>query len=303
MKNFLVKTILILFPVLIVLIATELLLKQIPNDYKYKASYLNKNAQNIEIVVLGSSHTFFGVNPVFFEKKSFNMGHVSQSLDYDFLLFDKYKDKFKKLKVVYIPISYFSLWSRLNKGIEKWRCTYYFNSYGITKNIKISDMLFGKGRITSKIRRIVKYMLKGEDDVSCSKLGFGTHNNSQDLKETGKLAAFRHTENIEEAKYICDEHITFLSFMIEWCEKRNIKVVLFTPPAYKTYRENLDKKQFQMMLKTCREIAFKYKNCVYHNFIADSTFSEKDFYDADHLNKKGAEKFTKKLNSCLLKLE
>ncbi len=303
MKKFLIKTTLIILPVLVGLISVEVLLKQIPNDYKYKASYLNKNVENIEVVALGSSHTYFGVNPIFFENKAFNMAHISQSLDYDFLLLDKYKEKFKNLKAVYISISYFSLWDRLCKGIEKWRCDYYFDSYGFTKNIKINNVLFSEGSLVGKARRIKRYIFNGKNDVHCSKLGFGRHYGSHDLIATGKSASLRHTLNIAERKSIYDENITFLHSIIAWCEKRNIKVILFTPPAYHSYRENLNKEQFNLMLKTSKELAYKYKNYIYHNFISDTDFTEQDFYDADHLNEKGAEKFTKKLNSYLLKFE
>ncbi len=300
MKKFFTKTVVIALPLLFVWISMEVILKQIPNDYRYKASYLNKNAENIEVIVLGSSHSFYGVNPIFFERNAFNMAHVSQSLDYDFMLFDKYKYKFKNLKAVYISISYFSLWSRLNEGIENWRCSYYFDSYGFTKNIKVGDVLFSSGSVKTKKNRIVDYIVNGNNDINCSELGFGTHQNSQDLIETGITASLRHAKNIREQKNIYKENITFLNLIIEWCCKRNIKVFLFTPPAYESYRKNLNKEQFNLMLKTCKKISSKYKNCTYHNFISDTDFIEQDFYDADHLNEKGAEKLTKKLNGCML---
>ncbi len=211
-----------MLPVLFALISVEVLLQQIPNDYKYKASYLNKNAENI--IALGSSHTYFWGNPVFFKKKAFNMGHVSQILDYDFLLFDKYKDRFEKLEAVYIHIAYVSLWSRLCEGIDKWRCDLYFDSYGFTKNIKINDIVLSKGTVARKIIKIIRYVFNGKNDVHCSKLGFGRNYGSHDLIATGKSASLRHTFNLKERQNVYGENITFLEQIIEWCDKQNIKV-------------------------------------------------------------------------------
>lgn len=40
----------------------------------------------------------------------------------------------------------------------------------------------------------------------------------------------------------------------------------------------------------------------FYNFL-NNTSTNQAFYDADHLNNVGAEKFTKKINSILLKLK
>ncbi|MDR2410253.1 MAG: hypothetical protein LBE13_19380 [Bacteroidales bacterium] len=84
MRKFIVRTFLYLLPVLLFLILLEILLRNIPNDYSYKKKYLDTQFCNIETLILGNSHSFYGIDPVYFSTNTFNAAHVSQSLDYDY---------------------------------------------------------------------------------------------------------------------------------------------------------------------------------------------------------------------------
>ncbi len=300
MKKFLTKTIIILLPIILVWIVTETILKQIPNNYKYKSTYLNENIKDIQILILGSSHSFYGVNPTYFTYKAFNSANVSQTFDYDYKIFNKYKGNYEELKAIVIPISYFSLWSRLHKGIEKWRCFYYLDSYGFYEHINLKNYFF-TGTIKEKKQRIEKFLIKNQDDINCDTLGFG-HNNTveNNFIATGKETSLRHTYNLKKRKDIYLENIKYLNSMIEWCDNHNITVLLFTPPAYISYRKHLNKEQLNKTIKTGNNLSQKYKNCIYINYITDSTFTKKYFQDADHLNELGAEKLTKQLNSLII---
>ena len=71
-----VRFIIPLFIVVIMLIiGIEQTLRKIPNDYKYKADYLKENGSEIETLILGSSHTFTGLNQKLFKNKTFNAAH------------------------------------------------------------------------------------------------------------------------------------------------------------------------------------------------------------------------------------
>ena len=84
MKQFLKYVSLFILPILVLALSCEILLRNIPNDYIYKRKYLDKNAQNIDILFLGSSHVFYGIDPRFIHAPSFNASYVSQTLNYDF---------------------------------------------------------------------------------------------------------------------------------------------------------------------------------------------------------------------------
>ncbi len=102
-----------------IIIGIEQTLRKIPNDYKYKADYLKENGKQIETLILGSSHTFTGLNPKLFTNKTFNAAHSAQSLDLDYKIFEQNRKYLPNLKTIIIPISYFSFTKQLNNFNQK----------------------------------------------------------------------------------------------------------------------------------------------------------------------------------------
>ena len=152
------------------------------------------------------------------------------------------------------------------------------------------------------LSRIYSYYLASDFILDCSETGWGnsfTAEKSLDLNITGIISSKRHT--IDNLSLLKENHAT-LKKIIELCKRRNINVLLFTPPAYKSYRENLNQNQLERTKKNAVEVADSFENCYYFNFIENSGFTENDFYDADHLNNLGAEKLSKKLNNIITNL-
>jgi hypothetical protein len=48
-------------------------------------------------------------------------------------------------------------------------------------------------------------------------------------------------------------------------------------------------------------MAKKYNNCIYLNLLEDQSYTEADFYDADHLSPTGAYKFSLIMNNLIEK--
>ena len=61
------------------MVGFEFLVRHIPNDYNSKIKYLQEHSSEIEILALGSSHAYFGVNPDFLSSKCFNLSHIAQT--------------------------------------------------------------------------------------------------------------------------------------------------------------------------------------------------------------------------------
>jgi hypothetical protein len=57
------------------------------------------------------------------------------------------------------------------------------------------------------------------------------------------------------------------------------------------------------MVELSDNLAHKYDHVSYLNWLQHDSFTEDDFFDADHLNEYGAEKLSKLLNDYILKLE
>lgn len=302
MRKFIKFVIIFLAPIILLTIFMELLSRTIPNDYSYKNEYLEHNSGKVEVLFLGSSHTYYGIDPRYIKKKSFNAAHVSQPLDYDLAILSKYNKKWNNLKYIIVPVDYFSLYSTLDSGVEKWRKKEYKIYYDIDLNTNIYyNFEIINGKLKEHISRIKKYYIKGINGITCNKLGWGTSYKSiesKNLEETGVTAAERHTINIENNLYY-KENIETLNKLVQFAESRNVKVIFITSPAYKTYIDNLEPKQIKNTIYTMTQLTNKSKNTIYYNLLNDKSFLSKDFYDADHLNEIGAKKLSGIINDLI----
>lgn len=303
MKKFTTKIFLLSIPILLFFSGIESALRYIPNDYKYKKEYLDDNSNDIETLILGNSHAYFGISPVYFTNNTFNAGYVSQSLDYDFEILSKYHNDLKSLKTVVLTISYPTLYTSLRLGSESWRVKNYVIYYELDVSNKIADF---SELLSLKLRdnfyNLVEYYIKQKTPIYCDEFGWGTTYNSKDalpLTETGKPAAMRQSVDISQKKVMEEfkNNIAILNSIIEFCNDKKLRLILITLPAFKTYRENLNSEQLNTTIRTVSELASNYNNCDYYNLIGDSNFIEKDFYDADHLSEIGAKKISKFISS------
>ena len=302
MRKFIIRILVFLFPIILMAISMEFLLRNIPNDYLYKSEYLNRNSNKVEMLFLGSSHIYYGINPNYINEKSFNASYVSQSLDYDLAILKKYEKKWDNLQCIIVPVDYFSLYSTLEVGVEKWRLKNYKLYYDINQNHDFyNNFEILNGKFKENLFRIVSYYIKGKNPMTTNKLGWGTIYNSkqnQDLIKTGISAAKRHTITLKDNKYF-KENITTLNSIIKFAETRKIKVIFITCPAYRSYVDNLNKDQINNTVNTMMHLSGKNKNIIYCNMLNNKSFTAKDFYDADHLNEIGAKKLTLIINDLI----
>jgi|WetSurMetagenome_2_1015567.scaffolds.fasta_scaffold56814_2 hypothetical protein len=275
----------------------------IPNIYSFKYNEIKNNTENYKIIILGSSHSFFGVNPEYFEDSALNIANVSQDLKYDKFILDKSLVTLTNVKTVILPISYFSLLSDTDSGIESWRKYFYIHWFGypISElfNINSFSVITSYPSKIALLSLINKYFLKNNFEPDWSSSGWGLNysdENQSDLILTGKKAAERH--HIKDTSFY-DRNILLLDEIVAICKKRNIKLLLFTPPAYTSYREHLSQKRLDQMTSLLRNITEINENVTYINLIDDERFIKNDYHDADHLNHTGAKKLSIILNEYL----
>lgn len=304
MKKFIKRTILFTFPLIIFIVMFESLLRNIPNDYSYKRNYLDKHSNEMETIFFGSSHSYRSINPELIQSKSFNVSYVSQSLDYDFNILKKYKNKTSKLKFIVLPIDYFSLFNRLDTGVESWRIKNYAIYYGFDLGYDFKDNFeLLNGKLVDNFKRLIHFYVNHKSEVSCNTLGYGAKHSSKknkDLINSGKEAAKRHAE---KSKTYFKENIALVNEIIAIAKSKNVKVILYTNPAYKTYTSELNQEQLQKTYTTIKSIASSNSNVRYYDFLTDPSFVKEDFFDADHLNEIGAEKFSKKMDNIIISLK
>jgi hypothetical protein len=303
MKRFLKYCTLFIIPLAVVLASLEYALRQVPNPYKYKYEWMQNNAAEVETIVLGSSHTFYGIRPEYLDGNSFNLANVSQDLGHDLFLLKYWADRYDSLKTVIVPISYFTWFGKgLHSGSESYRCRYYSlymdsDDYPTLslERLEISDFNTAK----NKMQKIFNQNTDPEYD----NFGWGnlytlsTKNMEEwDSKSEAARAVKRHYADdwsTVEANY--DK----LREMAELCNKLNAQLVLISTPCNDAYNELLVQAQVDKMYETTDRFIKEF-NVPYLDYREDPRFEADDFYDSNHLSDIGAAKFTKILNQDLI---
>ncbi len=289
MRRVVIKLSVLLGLIMITCIIIEHMLRHIPNDYTLKAEYLNEHSDSIEVLFLGGSHSVSGLNPELMRMRSFNAANFSQSLEYDLAILKKYENNWSGLRYIVIPVSVPSLHIDLENSVEKWRAKNYILYFNIkiSKNPKYYAEILN-GLLFKNILDIYYYYADGTDHIRCTELGWVKEENngaSENILATGKEAALRHT-NID------DEHFGMmngaLNSILEFAEYHNITIILFTPPAYKSYTDNLSLESWIKTQQLINETVRDHSNCYYYDLMFDESYSEEHFFDGDHLNSSGA---------------
>ncbi len=275
----------------------EILLRNIPNDYRNKKEYLDRHSNEIEKLFLGSSHTYYGINPTYIEGIAFNAGNRSQTLDLDYRILDSYTNNWNNLQFIIIPVDMFVLYSRLSDEKNNWRLKNYnlYFKFHLTNNLSdYSEVL--RMKFMYNIKRIYRYYFLDKIEIATD-LGYGINDKTnKDFVKNGIIASKRHTFfNYPYYK----ESVGILKTIIENAKQNNIYVLLYTSPADSTYVSKLYKDQLGLTVDTAEILAEENSNCTYVNLLNDNSFIRKDFRDSDHVNTIGAKKLSLKLDSII----
>jgi hypothetical protein len=300
MRRLLTKCFLFLLPVLLLVGAAEYLLRNIPNDYSRKAAMYKQQAGEFQTLILGSSYAFYDLNPAFFRTKTFNGGHSAQTLDLDAALFHKFGAGMTRLKCIVIPISDMSFFWKLSNSDERWK----LKNYPIYYKLHVSDNIADYSEVLSlpfsiNRNRLISWYIQKKENVTSTPLGYGTGYNSanrQDLRITALKAIRRHT--LTDLSDFPTEKRS-LEQILDACRARNIRVILFIPPAFDAYASKIDPGQLSTTIHTCEYFQQTYPNVSYFNFLHDTSYKENDYFDADHLNEIGAKKLSLKIDSII----
>ncbi len=276
-----------------------------PNSYSTKRNQLEKQLDSIEVLVLGNSQMLYGVNPQYFRLKGYNLADVSQTIYYDAQLTAKYIDKMPRLKYLIISVYYVSFGEQLYDGIENWRDYCYSQYWDIDYHqTKIFDLgryskifLYTPRNSIYYLRHHFKinlieglqpngYMWK---DSSSYKLNISPESGFDRVREhNGSYFKSRKKEIVAD-----------LAHLLDLANQHHVVPIIITPPVYKTYFSNVNTELINQNQQTIDGLCQIY-HCRYKNYFSDGRFLRTDFYDNDHLNFIGAQKFSQLLDSELM---
>ncbi len=285
MNSFIKNLLLFLFILFITISGLELYIRTIPNSYKYKFKWMELNCEEVEVLILGSSHTYFGIKPNLLNRKAFNLALPAQHFEQDYCLLSKWGNRCKNLKTVICPISYFSFFIKNRDWPTPQLYTIYMDCKIYPSTLKHNFEFFYPKYAISKIF--------GKQDLQCDSLGWYSPKDHNGMKpDASVLLKKQNTKNEKEIQM----NIRDFELIADFCKSHKFQLVLITTPCMETYYSKLDKTQKNRMYDIIKEMTKKY-DVKYLDYMCDNRFCNEDFIDGDHLSTQGAEKITKILKN------
>jgi hypothetical protein len=319
MKLFFKKILTFVFPLFLLVLGMDFYLRNMNSLYKEKSQGLLEHANEIEILILGNSHAGRGVDPNCFTDYAFNIAHAGQSIYFDKELTLQNLEALKKLKYVFISLDYHSLYFSSQRG-ERNIWSYYGNGIKHTSEdytkADISPFLFGYSPRVSftflKNALLAKWKFRNHDRY----LDFNTEMGviKTDVLAKGFVALTgTHTSDFQNHYYIdrMDGHhnlitnsteeemvLNELDELITKLHSKGITTIFFSTPTFKEYNKILDPEIITHNNLIAEKLCKKY-NMEFMDYSINHDFFKDEFFNPDHLNKKGAARFSRILDSRL----
>ncbi|HXP49999.1 MAG TPA: hypothetical protein VN922_08600 [Bacteroidia bacterium] len=304
LRLFFLKLLLYIALVLSGLLYFDHRLAHVGNSYNVKRHNLEQQIDSVEVLVLGASHSLYGINPAYFSHKGFNLSNIDQDMYFNSALLDKYISRLPKLKLVIIDIDYSALNYSLANSLEEWRCPYYQQFWGVKSN---STRLFDirNYSLTFLYSNSLSLWLAGQGFNAnfASNLSY----NGWIKNDTSALAAMS-DQQAKERMAILNDGIArntdkgirhYIEKMVSELCAKNIKVQLISMPVFNTCSKYCNKDIITQNNLFADSLCKKY-GCKYTNYFTDDRFTVHDFGDIDHLDFIGAEKFSKILDNEII---
>jgi hypothetical protein len=290
------KIMLLITPFILLFLIGEYYAREMDNSYEKKIRLMKKYS-DINVLVLGNSHTYFGITQSTYSGiKCFNFANAAQTIYYDEKIIDKFLINFPHVRVVIIPVSYVTLEENaLEDSQGSWRCFFYERYYGIPpqSNKHTYDsrkfslfMLYGKNKV-------LDFIINQKDDSiqNLTDSGWYKMDGREKISNKSGIARVKMHESNMHIKNI-DNNLRNLELIVSKLLARNTTPIIITTPVTRAYYNNINTNSWSRSKQNVTSLCHKY-NIRYYHYFNDARFSNDDFVDPDHLNSYGADKFTK----------
>ncbi len=298
MKRFLHKLSLFSLLVLIPLLAAELYVENLPNPSRSKHQWMLEHSPSLNTLILGSSHTFYGVRPDLMPVPAFNLAQPSQTYRYDWYLLRHYPTP--NLRNAILSFSYFSLYEDFESmPTERWNAIRYRLYMDCDIHPRISYYGFEFSSINSLVEKL-KTLWKPQQ-LSWDSLGYGTDYQLATRPEPWDNGHDAATNNTYADTSLVSMNTALLDSMMTYLRDRHIRFLLITTPLSPHFIEAQAPSQLLRNSAVLTRLLHKHPEVEYLDFSRDTTFHDSDFYDSHHLNEQGAAKLTRILSPLLQK--
>lgn len=259
---------------------------------------------SVMVCNFGSSHGLYGFNYEDIEEVDcFNFALTSQTLSYDRRVFDCYKDSISEGAVVFIPVSYFSLFGNDEETeddfLNKNKRYYKILPSDMIKNYDIKTDIYVRyfPSLSATPYALIKTLLAGgrdTNDETWSRMATGV-----DVQHDAELAGRRHIIKNKTDKngnrIVNQEELESLEYIINGCYEKGCIPILVTTPFLSEYTNEIKKmdSDFYDDFYSLIDQVVTDTGVSYCDYGFDDRFTENYgwFMNSDHLNKEGARQF------------
>jgi hypothetical protein len=305
-KSFLKGALVFFIPVIAIYVIVEVLVLQLPFNYIAVSKYLASEGKNINILATGSSQMKCAVNPKFLDEPAINFGSTSQHHNTDYNIIMQTKDRLENLKVVVLELSYSHLELPHNSKFF-WKNNVYLKYYDVNnfeRKTYFKDKLIFLSRPDIYSKALINHYIKHKDSAEFNRFGFGENQFAGIFEESNykedKIPTESSELNTSESPYLFEKNTEFLYKILDYLAKEKLNVVITTLPMHRYYLRDRNPNILRRRDSILELVLKNYDNVRAFRKEEDSiNFQTSDFINHNHLNPRGAEKFTTELNAFI----
>ncbi|MCR5588230.1 MAG: hypothetical protein K6F72_01310 [Bacteroidales bacterium] len=306
MKRFLLK---VFVPSLLLIVAIvalwEGVLHVLPNEHLYKSRWMDNHAEQVQLLVLGSSNTDRAVMPSELGLgRGFSCAGSSQDIQNDSWILHLYIDRMDSLRYVILDLNYLAPlhsidysddYVALRKGYRiywgnpkyivkwwEWPEVSHFNWLAWYKDfVAEKDTIYADG-----------FMSRPNDTY-----------NENDWRYYAWMTAKDHTViDDSNAARILEINVDKLRCMATTCRERGVKMVMVTCPVHEFFYSQMDQRQVDLLHRVADSLCKEFPNVSYMDFMMSPLFTAEDMSNANHLNRRGALRFSQMVGDSIRRL-
>jgi hypothetical protein len=296
MRKLILKFFYLIFPILLLFVFSEIFVNlYLQNSSFYKIS----NTSNI--LILGNSHSECALN----DSIIIHCNNFSQSGECYFYTFYKLKkilESNPKIDTVVLEYTNNAFWAIMNDWVygEEYMGNKYpkyshlisveDKAFLLTKNYR-SYLIVFKEALILKYQILLKNNIYGPKEFQWGGYIFLVRDKVAQVEMEQRkyeLKTGKTNTNFEKTSEI---NILYLKKIVEYCKTKKIKLILIRSPLHPLYEKKFELELTNLLKTDLKDVEF----WDYGNYILDDS----EFGDLEHLNYKGARRYSKIINSRL----
>ena len=297
-------------PLIIICIILEVLTLNLPSNFKTIGNYLDKNAKNIEVLIVGSSKLQSAVNPAWMDKPTINLASSSQHLNEDFAIMKGTIERMPKLDYVIFELSDLHLELPLHTT-KYWKNNIFLKYYKVNafeRPTYFGDRLIFLSNASYFFYQLEDYYIRKNEISEWNEFGFDTNRylgafENLDYDET-KIENSNFLTVSWESEDVFKENTALVFKMLDYLKMKQQKVIILSVPNYKAYLPRANRNAIRRRDSILKIAEERYSNVTIFNKEDDTlSYNVKDFKDTNHFNPDGAKIFTAQLNTLIDSLD